>query len=337
VEQGLHRIDIFKANYRLKSFNILVPPDTTVTREVTLAEDLGPNAPPTAPGQVFRDCPDIISGKHVCPEMVVIPPGTFIMGAEDSELTGPEQTIRKWTGRQHEEGPPHPVTISYPFAVGRFAVTFDDWDACVADRGCWSRPFVAPWGRGRQPMIIITWYDTQKYVAWLSRKTGKAYRLLSEAEWEYAARAGTTTPYYTGDYITSDQANFDNYCNLFCNKQLIIHPNANERLRGNPGGVFRWKTLEVGSFAPNDFGLYDMAGNVAQWVQNCWKRYDDPKPATESVMKNCPYRVLRGGGYSYPEFEVRSAYREAASPDTYLANIGFRVGRALDNEVDEYP
>jgi formylglycine-generating enzyme required for sulfatase activity len=156
VEPGFHRVDVYKFNYRLKSFNILVPLGGSTAREVTLAEDLGPNAPPTAPGQVFRDCQDMVSERHVCPEMVVIPPGTFTMGADDNELPKLEAIIRRWMGRHHEEGPPHPVTIPYSFAVGRFAVTFDDWDACEADGGCRVKPFWAPWGRGRQPMMMVT-------------------------------------------------------------------------------------------------------------------------------------------------------------------------------------
>jgi formylglycine-generating enzyme required for sulfatase activity len=336
-EPGLHRVDVFKPGYRLKSFNILVPPDTLVTREVILAVDPGPDAPPTSPGQVFRDCEDLVAGKHVCPEMVVIPPGSFIMGAKDGEITGSERKFNRFLGRLTDDGPPHPVTLSYPFAVGRFEVTFDDWDACEADGGCRIKPFWNFWERGRQPMIMVSWDDTQQYVRWLGNKTGKNYRLLSEAEWEYAARAGTTTPYYTGNYITSAQANFDGYCSSTCNSQVAIHPDdvtADERNDGTPGGIFLNRPIEVGSFAPNDFGLYDMAGNVSQWVQDCWNRYDDGKRVPiQDFVENCRYRVTRGGEFASTEGEVRSAYRLALFHDSRWPNVGFRIARTLEDQL----
>jgi formylglycine-generating enzyme required for sulfatase activity len=130
---------------------------------------------------VFKECEN-------CPEMVVVPSGSFTMGSPASE-----------EGRGNEEGPQHSVTLAKPFAVGRFAVTFDEWDACVADGGCnGHRPDDKGWGRGRQPVINVSWADAKAYVAWLSRKTGKPYRLLSEAEREYVTRAGTTTPFWWG-------------------------------------------------------------------------------------------------------------------------------------------
>src|SRR5688572_33410 len=144
----------------------------------------------------FRDCDQ-------CPELVVIPAGSFMMGSPASEAQ-----------RGYDEGPQHPVTIARPFAAGKFEITFAEWDACVSDRGC-VRVDGAPgapdddegWGRGRQPAVKIAWSEAKQYVQWLSRKTGKTYRLLSEAEWEYVARAGTTTPFSTGATITPKEAN----------------------------------------------------------------------------------------------------------------------------------
>src|SRR5262245_37248187 len=163
----------------------------------------------------FKDC-------DVCPEMVVVPAGRFLMGSPADEAD-----------RKLNEGPQHWVTIGRPFAVGKFEVTFAEWDACTADGGCRHRPDDKGWGRGKQPVYMVSWDDiTQEYLPWVSRKTGKAYRLLSEAEWEYAARAGTTTPYSSGLTITKSQANFH-----------------------SPKGTF-----DVGSFPPNAFGLYDMHG-----------------------------------------------------------------------------
>ena len=142
-------------------------------------------------GAVFQDAPFA--------EMVVVPAGEFIMGSPESEEE-----------RYSDEGPQREVTFGQRFAVGRFAVTFEEWDACVADGGCNGyRPDDEGWGRGRRPVINVSWDDAQAYAAWLSRKTGKTYRLLSEAEWEYVVRAGTTTPFWWGASISLQQANYD--------------------------------------------------------------------------------------------------------------------------------
>jgi formylglycine-generating enzyme required for sulfatase activity len=181
----------------------------------------------------FRDCVE-------CPEMVMVPAGSFIMGSPASE-----------EARLDHEEPQHKVIIARPFAVGRFEVTFAEWDACVVAGGCLHRPNDAGWGRERRPVINVSWNDiTNEYLPWLSRETGKPYRLLTEAEWEYAARAGTTTPFSTGETITSEQANFHGFLTY----------------GGSTSVVDRSKTLEVGSFAPNAFGLYDMHGNVWEWT-----------------------------------------------------------------------
>ena len=144
------------------------------------------------PGDMFKECPE-------CPEMIAVPAGKFVMGASPNE-----------PGSEDSERPQHTVTITSSFAVGRFAVTFAEWDACVADGGC--RRYTPPdkgWGRGRMPVINIRWDDARAYVKWLSSRTGKTYRLLSEAEREYVTRAGTTTPFWWGSSISTDQANYD--------------------------------------------------------------------------------------------------------------------------------
>ena len=143
------------------------------------------------PGDTFKDCDN-------CPEMVVVPAGSFMMGSPTSEKF-----------RYKDEGPQHRVTIPRSFAVGKFEVTLAEWDACVSAGGCTRQPSDSGWGRGRRPVIKVSWHDANTYVKWLSRKTGKSYRLLSEAEWEYSARAGTRTPFSTGRRITTAQANFD--------------------------------------------------------------------------------------------------------------------------------
>ena len=251
------------------------------------------------PGRVFRDC-------DVCPEMVVVPAGSFMMGSPPGE-----------EGRADSEGPQRKVTIARPFAVGKFEVTFAEWDACVAAGGCKHNPGDQGWGRGKRPVIDVSWDDiTKEYLPWLSRKTGKSYRLLSEAEWEYVARAGTTTPFSTGRTITPKQANFA----------------GNYTYGGSAKGVYRSKTIEVGSFPPNAFGLYDMHGNVWEWVQDCWNGSYTGAPSDGSAWTtgDCGRRVLRGGSWFLDPQVLRSASRGRLTPDDRgNKGGGFRVGRTL--------
>jgi formylglycine-generating enzyme required for sulfatase activity len=249
------------------------------------------------PGKTFRDCAE-------CPEMVALPPGEFMMGSPESE-----------PGRNAVESPQHKVSIAYPLAVGKFAVTFAEWDACVAARGCSYTPNDEGWGRGRRPVMYVSWNDAQEYASWLARKTGKPYRLLSEAEWEYAARAGTTTPFYTGQCISTEQANY---------KGTVDYNNC-----GAKTGLYRGKTVEVGSFKPNRFGLFDMAGNVHQWTQDCWHDNYSGAPGNGSawVSGKCEYRVKRGGVFSYDPAYLRAADRNRTTPDDRSNSSGFRVAR----------
>ena len=197
-------------------------------------------------GQPFRDC-------LACPELVVVPAGSFLMGSPVSE-----------TRRDDDEGPQHRVTIPAPLAVGRYEVTFAEWDACVAAGGCPHRPDDAGWGRGRRtrPVINVSWKDAQAYVQWLSRKTGQTYRLLSEAEWEYVARAGTSTAWYWG----AREAGQCGYANG-ADEEAKKH-NSSWTVVGCDDGYYR--TAPVGRFEANAFGLYDVLGNVWEWVQDCW-------------------------------------------------------------------
>lgn len=240
------------------------------------------------PGTVFRDCSD-------CPEMVVVPAGKFVMG---------------WDGGDRGERPAHEVVIAKPFAIGKFEVTFDDWDACVAGGGCVSNkePIDHEWGRGRRPVIYVTWRHVHEYLDWLSAKTGEKYRLLTEAEWEYAARAGTTTKYAFGDTITHDQANFS---------------------LGQQG---KGHTVEVGSYPPNPWGLYDMHGNVWEWTQDCYEdTYEEaPVDGTARVSPGCPVRSLRGGSWDYVAEENRSSIRFWLKPAMMLPELGFRLARSLE-------
>jgi formylglycine-generating enzyme required for sulfatase activity len=239
--------------------------------------------------------------------MVMVPAGSFIMGSPVSE-----------EARLDNEEPRRMVIIARPFAVGRFEVTFAEWDACVVAGDCLYWPDDAGWGRGRRPVINVSWNDiTNEYLPWLLRKTGKTYRLLTEAEWEYAARAGTTKPFSTGRTITSEQANFD----------------GSLTYGGSARGANRNTTLDVGSFAPNAFGLHDMHGNVGEWVEDCYMHNYTGAPLDGSVatLGDCAYRVLRGGSWNSDPTLLRSANRIKSQPDRrILRNDGFRIRRALN-------
>ena len=241
--------------------------------------------------------------------MVVLPAGEFMMGSPESEK-----------GRNKDEGPQRKVTIAKPFAVGKFEVTFAQWDACVAESGCTHKPGDESWGRGRRPVINVSWDDAKQFVAWLSKKTGKPYRLLTEAEWEYAARGVTKAsdphaPFSTGATINYKQANYD----------------ANFKYGNGPQGVYRQKTLDVGSLPRNAFGLHDMHGNVWEWVEDCYKDSYAGAPADGSAVSSggCSLRILRGGSWNYYPQLLRSAYRYATAGGIRVENAGFRVARSL--------
>ena len=210
------------------------------------------------------------------------------------------------------------MTIPEPFAVGKYEVTFAEWNACVAAGGCnGHRPDDEGWGRGQRPVIDVNWGDAKAYVGWLSRKTGERYRLLSEAEWEYSARAGTTGPFHFGSTISTDQANYD----------------GNYTYGSGRKGVYRRKTRPVGSFSANGFGLHDVHGNVREWVEDCvHDSYAGGAPTDGSAWVSgggCNRRVLRGG--SWLSDRGASARRTASgnSAGNRLSYIGFRVSRTL--------
>ena len=257
---------------------------------------------PTGPGRTFRDCTG-------CPEMMVLPAGEFMMGSPETER-----------GRNKDEGPQHKVTIGQPFAVGKFEVTFAEWDACVADNGCKHKPGDETWGRGRRPVINVSWDDAKEYAVWLAKKSGKPYRLLTEAEWEYAARGVTKASdphpaFSTGPTIGYKQANYD----------------ANFVYGKGQQGVYRQKTLDVGSLPKNAFGLHDMHGNVWEWVEDCYRDSYNEAPTDGSAVTagECTLRILRGGSWNYYPQLLRSAYRYATAPVIRTENAGFRVARAM--------
>ena len=240
----------------------------------------------------FRDCAE-------CPQMIVLPPGKFRMGSTSDEAD-----------RYFDEGPVRDVTISRPIAVGMHEITFSEWDACRRAGGCAHNPSDNGWGRENRPVVDVSWTDAQEYVRWLSKRTGKRYRLPSESEWEYAARGGTATRYHWGDDPGPNRAN----CKRCGN-------------RSDAG-----KTLPVGSFPPNPFGLFDMHGNVWEWVEDCWNWNYKHAPSDGSawvVQLSCNHRMLRGGSWSVGPRNVRSAVRSRFAVGIRSDSIGFRVARTL--------
>jgi formylglycine-generating enzyme required for sulfatase activity len=248
---------------------------------VSTAEDA------TSLGESFRDC-------KTCPIMMVLQPGSFKMG---------------WGKGDPDEKPVHDVTLSKKIAVGKFEVTFNDWEHCVSDGGCASyQPDDMGWGRNHRPVINVSWLDAQAYVAWLRKKTGKKYRLLTEAEWEYAARGGRSTMYPWGYTIDAAKANY---------------------------GLFRNKTTPVGFYDPNGFGLHDVIGNVWEWVTDCYakdaysRHHTYPLPSLDD-SETCR-RVVRGGSWNVDMSDgpnlMRVSIRWRAKSNSRYNHFGFRVAR----------
>ena len=273
-------------------------------------------ADPHHPGREFKDCAE-------CPEMVVVPSGSFTMGSPSGE-----------DGRGDDEGPRHRVNIGYPLAVGVYEVTRREFSRFVSDTGynagnsCyvwnsssnkWENRSGISWRNpdytqaDSHPVVCVSGKDAQSYVRWLSEKTDHRYSLLSESEWEYVARAGTTTPFHFGRTISTDQANY----------------NGNYTYGGGRKGVYRRKTVSVGSFSPNAWGVHDMHGNVWEWVEDCWNDSYVGAPTDGSTWGSgdCVKRVLRGGSWCYRPWFLRSAFRFRYSTDFRNYFFGFRVIR----------
>ena len=253
-----------------------------------------PGADPT-----YRDCPS-------CPRMVDVPAGSFNMGSPAGEAL-----------RGSDEGPRRRVTFARPFAIGVREVTHDEWAACVADGGCGGHsPSDYGFGAGERPVGDVTWSQARAYAAWLAEETGAPYRLPTEAEWEYAARAGTTRPFHTGATISTSQANYDGTRPAYGNGRA---------------GEDRAKTVPVGSFPANAFGLRDAHGNVAEWVADCHAENYRGAPTDGSGVEasDCAARVVRGGSWRDGPEELRSANRTARAPGQPGDTVGFRVARDL--------
>lgn len=296
--------------------------------------------PAQKPGRIFRDCP------KTCPEMVVVPPGTLLMGspADDTHqaLNGIEQ-------------PQHRVTVRHAFAMGKFEVTRDEYasfalETHLADPvGCnvheppnWPAKTGLNWHTtpfpqtGRDPVVCVSWEEAEAYTQWLSKKTGHMYRLLSEAEWEYAARAGTTTEAYWGDDERrdceygngTDLSLVERFPNAKWESPAPRNPNPGHVLPCSDGHVF---TAPVGSYKPNAFGLYDTAGNVAEWVADCWSPNYNGAPTDGSARMDgdCSVRVNRGPAWDSNPTGLRSAYRWNDPIRLHVVDLGFRVARDM--------
>jgi formylglycine-generating enzyme required for sulfatase activity len=284
---------------------IVIPPPS-VALPPSAAISVGPPlkiAANDSGGEVFKECDE-------CPEMVVVPAGKALLGSPLGE-----------SGRQTFEAAPHTVEIARPFAVGRYAVTFAQWDACFAEGGCGRRRLGdLDFGRGKRPAIFATWTDAQLYVQWLKRKTGQPYRLLSEAEWEYAARGCKSlkcdyAPFWFGA-IKPELAVYD----------------SRRSYNGSPKAEARLKTEPVDNGPPNPFGLYNMLGNVRQWTQDCW----NPTPAAVAsngapvLSGDCDSRATRGGSWADDPAKLRASARDYESVDEQSERVGFRVARDLE-------
>lgn len=254
----------------------------TATPEIVEA----PVVPAHQPGDIITDC-------EGCPEMVVLPGGLFVMGSPANE-----------TGRGRDEGPQREVSIA-PFAIGKYEVTFAQWDACLGGGGCngYSPPDRG-WGRGNRPVTDVSWEDAQAYLDWLNQRAGGLrYRLATESEWEYAARAGVTTPYTFGPQVRAAQATY--------------------RVRS---------TTAVGAHEANAFQLFDVHGNVSEWVEDCYSPNYQLAPIDGAAVQSdeCGRRVYRGGGYADQAPALRVSARRAGTPTQRINGVGFRVARALD-------
>jgi formylglycine-generating enzyme required for sulfatase activity len=267
-------------------------------------------------GLPFRDCPE-------CPQMVVVPSGAFTMGSRPHEevAAGHEDQV--------------PVRVSRPFAVGRYAVTRAEFAAFLRasghqmPQGCyrfngseWKRDANSSWQspgfeqNDRHPAVCLSWNDARAYVAWLSSSTGKNYRLLSEAEREYVARAGSETPFWWGSTISTEQANYDG------------------RISYGDGQKGEWRqgTVPVEAFEPNPWGLHNVHGNVWEWVEDCWNAQNagNPGDGAARLTGDCDLRAMRGGSWNNGPHTIRSARRNRNPAVNRDGFMGFRVGRTLE-------
>ncbi|GLQ21093.1 hypothetical protein GCM10007854_20480 [Algimonas porphyrae] len=271
------------------------------------AREQGKMAARALPPQTMRPIIDHVPPADG-PDMVVIPPGRFMMGSPVSQ-----------SKRDRNEGPQVPVTIDYAFEIGRYEVTFAEWSECVKAGGCNGfRPEDNGWGRGKRPVTNISYNDAQSYIKWLNAKTGRNYRLPSEAEWEYVARAGEQLPFSTGSgrAISAQFANF--------NGEFPYGP-------GSTPGKYLRKTVPVGSYAANSFGVHDIHGNVYEFVSDCYVAGHKGNPGNGAPRRdgNCDARIIRGGSWVTHGYQMRAAKRLRYTKDHRYDDFGFRLARTI--------
>jgi formylglycine-generating enzyme required for sulfatase activity len=293
-EQALARINADMAD--ASRLNVSKTPDdrelVTLTNGVTKSPE---------PGDVFRDK---FKGVGAGPEMVVIEPGAFMMGAPD----GADYI-------DDGKGPERLVDIPYSFAIGKHEITWGTWHYCVSDGVCRNQGTESAggdngWGKGDRPVIEISWMDAQDIVRWLTEKTGHNYRLPSEAEWEFVAQAGNDARFSWGDLEPTCERGKPNSANFDCQNK---------------------RTEPVGFSEPNPFGVFDMDGNIAEWVEDCYHDYGEQHPSDGSAFLDimpCS-RVYRGGGWNIPAANARATLRQAAGRETRSSTIGVRVIREI--------
>lgn len=256
------------------------------------------------PGSSFTDCP-------VCPEMVVLPVGEFLMGSDKTE------------SGHLDEKPQRTVKIAYVLAVSKFELSFDLWDACTADGKC-PKADDGGIGRGSYPVINVSWRDAKDYVVWLSEKTGKTYRLLSEAEYEYAARGGTTTAWFWGG--SGDKKKACKYANTHDESGKVARQNYVWSHHLCDDGAA--ENAPVGKCKPNQFGLHDMLGNLREWVEDSHVAGYTGAPTDGSVRRHegdCEKRLVRGGAWIDGPSTARAAYRYFEKEYFRNYQVGFRV------------
>lgn len=281
---GTRRIELRRTQnnpfYDMRSSHEVVVTDDAVT-----SATMPPLTPFALPGAAKRVSETV---DALVRDLVTIPAGSFLMGSSDVGMVS------------ESELPRHKVTIAHPFLLARTEVTFDQLDACVVDKGCTTVPDEGSWGRNQGPVVNVTWADTQEFAAWLSRVTGRRFRLPSEAEWEYAARGGTETAYFFGD----DPADLPRYA-------WFNHE----------------RPQRVGLRRPNPFGLYDMLGNVGEWVEDCWHDNFQGAPTDGSawLTGKCRVGVVKGGDWDDKAWYLRPAHRVGHMRRNRYDYIGFRV------------
>ncbi len=264
-------------------------------KALSVIAQVGPLNEKISQANQFTDCTG-------CPTMVKLPAGSFRMGDLNDN-------------NQSNEKPVHSVTLP-AFAVSKTEITFAQYGRCISVGECNPGKGDEGWGRGSRPVINVNWNDAKRYANWLRKKTNKPYRLLTEAEWEYAARAGSSTKYPWGSQASREYANYG----------------SEQCCDGLAQGRDRWvNTSPAGSFPPNNFGLHDMLGNVWEWVEDCYQdNYDGASPnGRAQTSGNCEYRVMRGGAWDFVPMSLRPAVRLFDRPTSRIDNLGFRVAQDI--------